>query len=50
MGKIINENGVLWYEEKEFISGIWHTGRKYLGLAEKPKEDKPKKTKKGEEN
>lgn len=45
MGKIVNENGVLWLEEKEYASGIWHTHRKFLGKEEK-KEDKPKKTKK----
>ena len=50
MGKVIEENGVLWYEEREFISGVWHTGRTYIGLADKPNEDKPKKAKKGEEN
>lgn len=48
MGKIVNENGVLWLEEKQYASGIWHTHRKFLGKEEK-KEDKPKKTKKGEE-
>ena len=46
MGKIVNENGVLWYEEKQHISGIWHTHRKYVGV-EEPKEDKKKK--KGED-
>ena len=45
MGKIINEDGVLWHVEKEFISGIWHTHKKFMGL----EEEKPKKTKKGEE-
>lgn len=47
MGKIVNDNGILWYEEKEFSSGIWHTHRKYIGV-EEPNEEKPKKTKKGE--
>lgn len=46
MGKIVKENGILWLEDKEFISGIWHTHRKYMGV----EEEKPKKTKKGEEN
>lgn len=52
MGKIVNENGVLWLEEKQYASGIWHTHRKFLGTEEKndeKKENKPKKTKKGEE-
>ena len=48
MGEIVNENGVLWLVEKQHLSGIWHTHRKYLGLYEK-KEEKPKKTKKGED-
>jgi len=47
MGKIVNEKGVLWYEEKDFISGIWHTHRKYLGI--EPKKEDKKKTKKVEE-
>ena len=46
MGKIVNENGVLWYVEKQHLSGIWHTNRKFWGVEEKPKEDKKKKTKK----
>lgn len=46
MGKIVKENGVFWYEEKQHISGVWHIHRKYMGVEEKPKEDKPKKTKK----
>lgn len=50
MGKIVNEDGVLWYVEKKHMSGIWHIGKKYIGLAEKPKEDKKvKTTKKGED-
>ena len=49
MGKIIEENGVLWYEERNYSLGKCHIGRKYIGLAEKPKEDKQKKIKKGEE-
>ena len=40
MGKIISENGVLWLEEKQHLSGIWHTHRKYIGLDEKPKKTK----------
>ena len=45
MGKIVNEDGVLWYIEKHHMSGIWHTHKKFLGF----EEEKPKKTKKGEE-
>lgn len=48
MGKIVKENGVIWYEEKQYSSGIWHTYRKYIGLEDKPKELKKKK--KDEEN
>ena len=47
MHKIVNEDGVLWDVEKEFISGIWHTHKKFLGMAEK---EEKKKNKKGEEN
>ena len=50
MGKVIEENGVLWYEERDYSLGKCHIGRKYIGLAEKPKEDKKtKKTKKVED-
>lgn len=47
MGKIVKENGVIWYEEKQHSSGIWHTYRKFMGFEneseEKPKENKKKK-------
>lgn len=46
MHKIVNEDGVLWEVERELISGVWHTHKRYIGLEEK----KDKKTKKGEEN
>ena len=50
MGKIVNENGVLWYVEKKHISGIWHIGKKYIDLTKKQKEEKKKKkTKKVED-
>lgn len=42
MGKIVNEDGVLWYVEKQHMSGIWHTFKKYIGV----EEEKPKKKKK----
>lgn len=49
MGKVVNDNGVLWYVEKQHLSGVWHTNRKFLGFEEKPKENKSKKTKKVED-
>lgn len=45
MGKVVNDNGVLWYVERQHLSGVWHTNRTFLGYEEKPKEETPKENK-----